>query len=150
MQSVVSVQHALAVIAEPSIAMRELIRRTIEDAGFVVLEVAALHHLGVVLRTRAAAAASDVLLVIPADMVAAPEAAIANWMEQRAASGRPSPCVVLTREFGTLADAPSPKLKGCVTIGILEKPFDLALLQGMAHRVRARPTDGEPLAVPAS
>lgn len=141
------VQQALALVAEPDRAMRELMRGTIERAGFVVLEVAALHHLDVLLRTRVAAIAPRVVLVALADMVAACPLAVTKWVDHRVALRRPSPCVVLTCEFGTPRDAPSPDLNGCVSLGILERPFDLVRLQGMAYRARTLSPDAKPFVV---
>jgi hypothetical protein len=148
-QSKLFVLQALAVVAEPDSALRELIRRTIEGAGFVVLEVATQQHLDVVLRTRAAAVAPRVMLILPTTMVASCSPAVADWVAQRATYRCAPPCLLLTCEFGTLTEVPSPELDGCVSAGVLEKPFDFALLQGVAYRFRTFPPGVQPFVVSA-
>ena len=143
------VKQALAIVAEPDWALRELIRRTIEGAGFVVLEVATPQHLEVVLHARAAAAAPRVMLIVPATMVASCSPAVADWVAQRATYRCAPPCLLVTCEFGTLNEVPRPELDGCVSAGVLEEPFDFALLQGMAYRFRTFPPGVQPFVVSA-
>lgn len=49
------------------------------------------------------------------------------------------PQVLMTCEFGTIKSCPRPEFSDCTSVGLLEKPFDFALLQGIAYRCRTTP-----------
>jgi hypothetical protein len=127
--------------------MRELMRRTIEGAEFMVLESGNAQQFEVALRTSLFVTAPRALLVVSASLIEKARDALSTLGRQRAALGFSLPHVILTCEFGALADAPRGDLSGCVQAGILEKPFDFALLQGIADRCRTFPTGAQPIVV---
>jgi hypothetical protein len=129
--------------------MRELMRRAIEGAGFLVLESATAQQLEVALRTRLFAAAPRALLVVSATLVVTAGHLLSSLCRQRVAGNLSLPHVVLTCEFGALAETPSADLAGCIPEGMLEKPFDFALLQGIAHRCGTSPAGVQRLEVNA-
>lgn len=141
------VLHAVALVADSNWAMRELMRRTIEGAGFMVLESGNAQQLKVALRTSLLATAPRALLVVSASLIDKAHDVLLTLGEQRAALGFSPPHVILTCEFGALADAPGGDLSGCIQAGTLEKPFDFALLQGIAYRCRTFPAGAQPIVV---
>lgn len=141
------VQQAVALVADSNWAMRELMRRTIEGAGFMVLESANAPQLEVALRMRLFATAPRALLVVSATLIDKARDVLSSLSKQRASAGFSLPHVVLTCEFGALAETPPDDLSGCFPAGMLEKPFDFALLQGIAYRCRTFPAGVQPLVV---
>lgn len=139
--------HAVALVADSNWAMRELMRRTIEGAGFMVLESGTAQQLEVAVRTSLFVTAPRALLVVSASLIDKARDVLANLGKQRAALGFSPPHVILTCEFGALAEAPDGDLSGCVAAGTLEKPFDFALLQGIADRCRTFPAGAQPSVV---
>lgn len=140
-------QQAVALVADSNWAMRELMRRTVETAGFLVLESADVQQLDVALRTQLFATAPRALLVVSATLLEENGDALSRLGEQRAATGLSPPHVILTCEFGALAETPLSDLSGCVAAGVLEKPFDFGLLQGIAYRCRTLAVGVQPLVV---
>lgn len=139
--------HAVALVADSNWAMRELMRRTIEGAGFMVLESGTAQQLEVALRTSLFATAPRALLVVSASLLDKARDALSTLGKQRAALEFSPPHVILTCEFGALAETPRCDLSGCIPAGMLEKPFDFALLQGIAYRCRTFPAGVRPLVV---
>lgn len=139
--------HAVALVADSNWAMRELMRRTIEGAGFMVLESGNAQQFEVALRTSLFVTAPRALLVVSASLIEKARNVLSTLGRQRAASGLSLPHVILTCEFGALADAPRGDLSGCIQAGTLEKPFDFALLQGIAYRCRTLQAEVQPLVV---
>ena len=127
--------------------MRELMRRTVETAGFLVLESANVQQLDVALRTPLFATAPRTLLVVSATLLDEHRDALARLGKQRASAGLSPPHVVLTCEFGALVETPPGDLSGCIPAGVLEKPFDFGLLQGIAYRCRTLAAGVQPLIV---
>jgi hypothetical protein len=130
------VLHALALVADSNWAMRELMRRTIEDAGFMVLESENAQQLETALRTSLFATVPRALLVISASLIDEALDGLLTLGQQRAALAFSPPHLILTYEFGALAEGPRIDLSGYIPAGTLEKPFDLALLQEIACRYR--------------
>lgn len=141
------VQQAVALVADSNWAMRELMRRTIQGAGFMVLESANAPQLEVALRMRLLATAPRALLVVSATLLDEARDVLLSLSKQRASTGFSLPHVILTCEFGALAETPRGDLSGCIPAGMLEKPFDFALLQGIAYRCRTFPAGVQPLVV---
>lgn len=110
-------------------------RRALEGADYALLESGSAPHLEVALRTRHATSAPRALLIVSIAMFEACSETVGAFARWRAALGRPLPHVLLTCEFGTL-NSSLPDLGECISAGILEKPFDLTLLQGIAYRCR--------------
>ncbi|HEX2872463.1 MAG TPA: hypothetical protein VHP33_14440 [Polyangiaceae bacterium] len=127
--------------------MRELMRRTVETAGFWVLESANVQQLDVALRTPLFATAPRTLLVVSAALLDEHRDALARLGKQRASAGLSPPHVILTCEFGALAETSPGDLSGCIPAGVLEKPFDFGLLQGIAYRCRTLAAGVQPLVV---
>jgi hypothetical protein len=141
------VQQAVALVADSDWAMRALMRRTIESAGFVVMESADRSQVDAALRARLVLTAHSALLVVSSLLVESASGAISTLAKERAIVGCAFPHLLFTCEFGALAEAPRPDLFECIPAGILEKPFDFAVLQGIAYRCRTFPTAIGPLAV---
>lgn len=139
-------QQALALVGESDRALRELMRRALEEAGYSVAESESAAQLEVALRTETAIDAPKALLVVSTAMFQACSGCVVTLTQWRAARGHPAVFVLLTCEFGTLEDSSLPNFGACSSAGILEKPFDLALLQRIASGCRAL---GQPLALPA-
>jgi CheY-like chemotaxis protein len=138
------VHEPLALVADPDWAMRELMLRTVEQAGYSVLECASSLHLNAALRTRASRTASSVFLVTSAAIASGSAELLSILGKERSGTGRSLPQVLVTCEFGTLKSAPRPEFSDCVSVGLLEKPFDFSLLQGIAYRCRTTPVKGTP------
>lgn len=133
------VSEQLAVVAEPDWAMRELIRFTLEPIGFSILECSSSTQLSSVLRAEASRSALCVFVVATGAIASDSRAPLATLGKERAAMARTLPFVLTTCEFGTLESYSRPKLVDCVPVGLLEKPFDFALLHGIAERCRGSP-----------
>jgi hypothetical protein len=127
--------------------MRELMRRTIEGAGFMVLESGNAQQLEVALRTSLFVTAPRALLVISESLIDQARDGLLTLGKQRAVLAFSPPHLILTYEFGALAEGSQSDLSGCITAGTLEKPFDLALLQGIAYRCRTFPSGVQPRVV---
>jgi hypothetical protein len=127
--------------------MRELMRRAIEDAGFMVLESENAQQLEVALRTSLFATVPRALLVISASLIDKARDSLLTLGKQRAALAFSPPHLILTYEFGALAEGSPSDPFGCIPAATLEKPFDLALLQGIAYRCRTFPAGAQPLVV---
>ena len=132
----------LALVADPDWAMRELMLRTVERAGYSVLECASSLHLNAALRTRASRSASCVFLVTSAAIALGSGDLLSDLGKERRSTGRLLPQVLVTCEFGTIKSCPRPEFSDCVSVGLLEKPFDFTLLQGIAYRCRTTPEKG--------
>jgi hypothetical protein len=141
------VQQAVALVADSNWAMRELMRRTVETAGFWVLESANVQQLDVALRTPFFATAPRALLVVSATLLDEHRDVLSRLGRQRASTDLLPPHVILTCEFGALAETSPGDLCGCIPAGVLEKPFDFGLLQGIAYRCRTLPAGVQPLVV---
>ena len=141
------VQQAVALVADSNWAMRELMRRTIESTGFWVLESANAHQLDATLQAPLFGTAPRALLVISATLLDEPRDVLSRLGKQRVSAGLPPPHVILTCEFGALAETPLGDLSGCIRAGMLEKPFDFGLLQGIAYRCRTLAAGVQPLIV---
>mgnify|MGYP001555396590 CR=1 FL=1 len=141
-------QQAVALVADSNWAMRELMRRTVETAGFLVLESANIQQLDVALRTQLFTTLPRVLLVVSVTLLDGGDA-LSRLGEQRASTGLSPPHVILTCEFGALAETSPGDLSGCISAGVLEKPFDFGLLQGIAYRCRTLAAGVQPLVVNA-
>jgi len=113
----------------------------------MVLESANAQQLEVALRTTLFATAPRALLVVSATLVDKARDVLSSLGKQRESAGLSLPHVILTCEFGALAEAPRGNLSGCIPAGMLEKPFDFALLQGIAYRCRTFPDGVQPLVV---
>ena len=133
------VHRAVALIGESDRALRELMRRTLEAADYAILEGGSALQLEVVLRTKHVTHAPRALLVVSIAMFEACSAVVEAFTQRRVALGLPTPHVLLTCEFGTLRNSSPPDFGECFSVGILEKPFDLTLLQGIAYRCRMWP-----------
>jgi CheY-like chemotaxis protein len=133
------VHEALALVADPDWAMRELMHRTLEQAGYSVLECASSLDLNAALRTRASRSAPCVFLVTTAAIALGSGDLLSSLGKERAATGQRVPEVLVTCEFGTLKSCPRPEFSDCVAVGILEKPFDFGMLKGIAYRCRTTP-----------
>lgn len=130
-------QQSVALIGESDRALRELMRRALEGAGYGILEIASSAQLEAEMRNGYVTSAPGALLAVSASMFDASAAVVVAFARWRAAINRPVPHVLLTCEFGTLRDFSPPDLGECAFAGILEKPFDLTLLQSVACRCRS-------------
>jgi hypothetical protein len=130
------VSNSVAILAEPDRALRDLMQRTLADAGYEVIESSNFLQLEGALRAPQLLAARNVLLVIGARLATQCDLAIAAVMRERVHVRLPRAQVILTYEFGTLAALPPPAVAPCVPRGALEKPFDLYELQAMAFECR--------------
>jgi hypothetical protein len=130
------VSNSVALLAEPDRALRDLMRQTLADAGYQVVESTNVLQLEVGLRVQPVLGARNVLLVIGARLATQCAVALAAVMLERAHAGLPRAHLILTYEFGTLATLPAPAIAPCVPRGALEKPFDLYELQALAFECR--------------
>jgi hypothetical protein len=141
------VQAAVALIADADWGMRALMRRAVQTAGFVVLEGASNAQLEVALQNPMIVTAPRALMVVSATLMAGAGRVLATLVQQRTSSRQVLPYLILTCEFGALGETPELDFGGCISAGILEKPFDFALLQGLAYRCRTFPVGVQPLVV---
>lgn len=139
-----AVHDPLALIADPDWAMRELMRRTLEQVGYAVVQSSNSLELDAALRARAGRSTPCVLLVVSGTLALASREVIDALADHRVEAGLPPPYVLLTCEFGTLNTCIRPELPRCVAVGLLEKPFDFGLLQGIAYRCRTAGSMGLP------
>lgn len=109
-------------------------RRALEAADYSILASGNALQLEVVLRAAHVAQAPRALLVVSTGMFEACSPVVEVFTRRRAALGLPAPHVLLTCEFGTLTNSSPPDFRECLSIGVLEKPFDLGLLQGLAQK----------------
>jgi hypothetical protein len=123
-------------IGESDRALCELMRRALEAADYAIMESGSALQLEGALRTNHVAHAPRALLVVSIAMFEACSAAVEAFTRRRAVLGLPAPHVLLTCEFGTHRNSSPPDFGECFSVGILEKPFDLTLLQGIAYRCR--------------
>jgi hypothetical protein len=130
------VSNSVALLAEPDPALRELMQRTLTDAGYEVVESSNVMQLELGLRAQPVFGARNVLLVIGARLATQCGLVIAAVMLERAHMGLAEAQLILTYEFGTLPTRPPPPIRPCVPRGALEKPFDLYELQAMAFECR--------------
>jgi hypothetical protein len=140
-------QQAVVLIGERDGALRELMGRALEGVDYAILESESAAQLAVVLRTRRFTSAPQALLIASTAMLEACSGTVGALARWRAALGRPVPHVLLTCELGMLKDSSLPDLGACISAGILEKPFELALLRGVAHRCRTFTTSAPPFTV---
>lgn len=133
------VHRAVALVGESDRALCELMRRTLEAVDYAILESGSALQLEGVLRTNHVTQAPRALLVVSLRMFEACSAVVEAFTRRRAALGLPAPHVLLTCEFGTLRNSAPPDFGECLSAGILEKPFDLTLLEGIAYRCRMCP-----------
>jgi hypothetical protein len=138
------VHEALALVADSDWAMRELMRRTLEQVGYSILECSSSLDLNAALRSRASRAASCIFLVTSAAIALGSGDLLSGLGKERRSTGRSLPQVLVTCEFGTLKSSPCPEFPECISVGLLEKPFDFSLLQGIAYRCRTTPAKGPP------
>jgi hypothetical protein len=141
------VQQAVALIADADWGMRALMRRALQGAGFIVLEGADTSQFDVAVQNPMVVAAPRVLLVVSATLLAKANGVLATLVQQRTSLDHVLPYVILTCEFGALGETPELDFSGCISAGILEKPFDFGLLQGIAHRCRTLPVPVQALVV---
>ena len=134
----------LALVADPDWAMRELMRRTLDQAGYSVIECSSSLQLDAALRTRASRCTSCVLVVTSGAIALASRELVSSLGKERASMGRQLPHVLVTCEFGTIKTCARPEFTDCVSVGLLEKPFDFGLLQGIAYRCRTTLAKGAP------
>ncbi len=131
-----SVERAVALVFEADWALRELLKRTLREAGFEVLESSTFVEFDLRLRLRALRAAGRALLVLGDVIATRSEPSIRALAAQRVEDGLGRPQLVVTREMGALPGEGYEQLGDCNVIATLEKPFDLSLLQAMAFRFR--------------
>lgn len=134
------VHGPLGLVADPDWAMRALMRRSLEQAGYSVVECANSTQVNAALRTTSSRTALCFLLVTSAAMVLASRELLESLGRARADSARTRPLVLMTCEFGAIEGLPRLEFSDCAPVGLLEKPFDFALLRGIAARCRATPT----------
>lgn len=127
---------AVALISEPDWAMRELMKRALQDAGFETLDSSSFVEFALKLRSRSLRTAPRALLVLADVLSSRSQSAIFALAEVRAADALLEPQVVLTREFGSDQQEPPRDLGGCTVAAVLEKPFDFSLFQAIAYRCR--------------
>jgi hypothetical protein len=139
------VPQAVALIADSDWGMRALMRRALQGTGFIVPEGASTSQVDVALQNPMVVAAPRVLLVVSATLLSKANGVLATLVQQRTSLEQVLPYVILTCEFGALGETPELDFCGCISAGILEKPFDFALLQGIAYRCRTRPVPVQPL-----
>jgi hypothetical protein len=123
--------------------MRTLMRKSIESVGYMVFESTNALQLNVALCTRQITTAPQILLVVATSLVEGQNERIAESVrsvsQRRAAACLPAPRVVLTIEFGALDDAHRFDFPPYLSAAVLEKPFDLAILEGIASHCRMSP-----------
>lgn len=127
-------QQAVALVGEQDRALRELMRGALQRAGYSVIEAGGAAQLEATLRSRHLTSTPRVLLVVCIAMCAGSSDVVVGFTRRRASLGHPAPHILLTCEFGTLGHSALPEVGLCISAGILEKPFELALLQSVAAR----------------
>jgi hypothetical protein len=127
----------LAVVCDADSAFRELVRASLEAAGYLVIEAAGSPQLASALGTHAALTAPRVFLALGANLAVPCRAGISSLGLQRSEAGLPLPQTVIMVEFGTPEGSVEPVFALCKPAGHLEKPFDLGLLQSIASGVRS-------------
>jgi hypothetical protein len=126
------VYRLVALLAEHDPSLRALMRRVLSDSGFAVVESATALQLQVALKVRSLASSNHVFLVLSASLAESCQASLSLLWSERSLRQRPPAHLVLTYEFGTLQDLASPIGDLAKARVLLEKPFDLTLLQRAA------------------
>jgi hypothetical protein len=125
---------ALALVAEPDTAQRQLITGTLELVGYRVLASSTPLQLDVELHSTVAFTSRSLLLVLDPSFGAECARPLATLLRGRASAGIASPQVVLIRTpkesdgFGDLGLSTSPQVLGA--------PFDSVELERIARRCR--------------
>jgi hypothetical protein len=107
-------------------------RDALSSGGGDVLESSNPSHLELSLRLQALLLPETVLLVLGVRLAAVSAFTIRALAHERTQRLLRPAHVVLTYEFGTLPTIAIPDLAPCRMAAILEKPFDLQSLQGIA------------------
>lgn len=110
--------------------------RALAEAGFETLETTTPLELDLKLRSRRLRTAPRALVVLADILSSGSRPALSTLAKLRAEEDLLGPQLVLTREFGSPARDMPAELGGCIVAAVLEKPFDLALLQAIAFRCR--------------
>jgi hypothetical protein len=110
--------------------------RALSEAGFETLETATPLELDLKLRSRRVRSAPRALVVLANILSSRSRPALSALANLRVEEGLLEPQVVLTREFGSASQDMPGELGGCPVAAVLEKPFDLGVLQAIAFRCR--------------
>ena len=124
----------MVILAEPDRALRELMRRAIASAGYRVSECASALELEAALRSQEVFCSRGLLFLLTARFAQECAMTIRGVNRIRQSRGLPSTAVQLTCEFGELSLLSPPELGPCSYLSVLEKPFDLSGLLGIARR----------------
>ena len=122
----------MLLLAETDGSLRALMRRSLAAQHGEVLESGTLSHLELSLQRPSLRVPEAVLLVLGVRLAMGSAFSIRALARERSDRLLPPARVVLTYEFGTLATLAAPDVTPCRMAGILEKPFDLHTLQGIA------------------
>lgn len=126
------VSNCVALLAESDRGLRNLMGRTLAESGYVLSESSNELQLEASLRVQPFLGARIALLVLSSSLATRCARSIATAARERIRCGLRPARLILTCEFGTLAALHPPELGACVSVGVLEKPFDLHELRGLA------------------
>jgi CheY-like chemotaxis protein len=124
--------NCVALLAEPDRALRSLMSRMLTATGYVVAESSNELQLEAGLRVQPFLGARNALLVLALHLATRSARHISTASRERVRAGLPHAHVILTCEMGTLATLRLPDLAACVSVGVLEKPFDLHELRALS------------------
>lgn len=118
----------IALVVDTDAALRALMRRALESAGYEVVEASGQADLTESLLLARLALAGRVLVVSTHSIALACREALTTAARRRVDAGSSPVSLLLTCELGTVDRCPVLEPPGCVSAGLLEKPFDFESL----------------------
>jgi hypothetical protein len=126
-------RSSLVVLGEPDAALRHLMVEILRGVGHDVRECSNVLQLQVELNLEGAVAADRLLIVVSSTMADQCIRDLAHAVRRRSLAGREQARVLYTCEMGQL-NQPLPEIGFIRALGVLEKPFDIDVLERFAQR----------------
>lgn len=125
-------RSSLVVLGEPDAALRHLMVGILRGVGHDVRECSNVLQLQVELNLEGAAAADRLLIVVNRTMADQCVRDLVTAVRRRSLAGREQARVLYTCEMGHL-NQPLPEIGFVQDLGVLEKPFDIDVLERFAQ-----------------
>lgn len=106
--------------------------RTLNQAGYLVSESSNELQLEAGLKVQPFLGAKNALLVLSAALASRCARPLSLATRERVRSGLRPARLILTCEFGAFLELKRPELAACISVGVLEKPFELHDLRALA------------------
>jgi CheY-like chemotaxis protein len=135
---------AMCLVADPSPAMRNLMRDVISEAGYETLEAASVEAVAERVHSHELISAGSMLLVLGAKWAEQCAMAISLAATRRYHLGLEHARLVLIYESGTLRVFDRPAPAHCDTVAVLEKPFETDSLGDIVSLTRSDAVGTQP------